>query len=164
MVSLSLMTTLPSRLTEMLSELDGLDRMERAQYLVELSDDFEAVPDRIATRPYPENRRVPKCESEAFVWAEDQPDGTLKFYYAVENPLGISARAMSVIMDETMSGAPLEEVARVPGDIVHQIFGRRLSMGKGEGLAAMVELTAYEAARRVRARTHGNAAGTAGRA
>lgn len=154
------MTILPTRLTEMLSELEGLDRMERAQYLVELSDDFQTVPDHIATRPYPENRRVPKCESEAFVWAEDQSDGTLKFYYAVENPLGISARAMSVIMDETMSGAPLEQVASVPGDIVHQIFGRRLSMGKGEGLAAMVELTAFEAAKRMRARTSEGTAGT----
>ena len=144
------MTPLPSRLSEMLSELDGLDRMERAQYLLELSDDFQEVPERIATRPFPENRRVPKCESEAFVWAEDQDDGTLKFHYAVENPLGISAKAMSVIMDETMSGAPLEQVAAVPGDVVHRIFGRQLSMGKGEGLAAMVELTAYEAAKRSR--------------
>lgn len=136
----------------MLSELDGLDRMERAQYLLELSDEFSEVPASIASRPFPEDRRVPKCESEAFVWAEDQPDGTLKFHYAVENPLGISAKAMSVIMDETLSGAPLKQVASVPGDIVHRIFGRQLSMGKGEGLSAMVDLTAHEARKRLRAR------------
>ena len=144
----------PPKLSDMLAELDGLDRMERAQYLLELSDDFKEVPADIATRPFPENRRVPKCESEAFVWAQDQDDGTLKFHYAVENPLGISARAMSVIMDETMSGAPLDQVASVPGDIVHRIFGRRLSMGKGEGLAAMVELTAHEARQRLKASSH----------
>ena len=146
------MDNIPSPLSEMLEELDSLDRVERAQYLLELSDEFSEVPEAIATRPFPENRRVPKCESEAFVWAQEQDDGTLKYYYAVETPLGISARAMGAILDETMSGQPLDEVANVPPDIVHTIFGRQLSMGKGEGLAAMVELTTFEARRRLRQR------------
>lgn len=144
------MSDIPEGLTKILEELDTLDRMERAQYLLDLSDQFEEVPEHIAVRPFPEDRRVPKCESEAFVWAEDLEDGTLKFHYAVENALGISARAMSVIMDETLSGATLEQVARVDSDVVHRIFGRQLSMGKGEGLASMVELTVYEARKRLR--------------
>ena len=146
------MDNIPSPLTEMLEELDALDRVERSQYLLELSDEFSEVPESIATRPFPENRRVPKCESEAFVWAQDQDDGTLKFHYAVENPLGISARAMGVILDETLSGQPVDQVASVPPDIVHRIFGRQLSMGKGEGLAAMVEYSTYEARRRLQTR------------
>ncbi len=143
------MDNIPSPLANMLGELDSLDRVERAQYLIELSDDFSEVPEAIATRPFPEDRRVPKCESEAFVWAQEQDDGTLKFHYAVENPLGISARAMGAILDETMSGQPLDQVANVPPDIVHRIFGRQLSMGKGEGLAAMVEYSTFEARRRL---------------
>ena len=146
------MDNIPSPLAEMLEELDALDRVERSQYLLELSDEFSEVPESIATRPFPENRRVPKCESEAFVWALDQDDGTLKFHYAVENPLGISARAMGVILDETLSGQPVDQVASVPPDIVHRIFGRQLSMGKGEGLAAMVEYSTYEARRRLKTR------------
>ncbi len=146
------MDNVPDPLTQMLEELDSLDRVERAQYLIELSDEFSEVPESVATRPFPENRRVPKCESEAFVWAQDQNDGTLKFHYAVENPLGISARAMGAILDETMSGQPLDLVANVPPDIVHRIFGRQLSMGKGEGLAAMVELTTFEARQRLKSR------------
>ena len=146
------MDNIPSPLAEMLEELDALDRVERSQYLLELSDEFSEVPESIATRPFPENRRVPKCESEAFVWAQDQDDGTLKFHYAVENPLGISARAMGVILDETLSGQPVDQVASVPPDIVHRIFGRQLSMGKGEGLAAMVEYSTYEARRRLQTR------------
>ena len=146
------MENVPQPLIRILEELDSLDRVERARYLLEMSDDFEEVPEEIATRPFPENRRVPKCESEAFIWAQDRDDGTLKFHYAVENPLGISARAMSVILDETMSGQPLDQVASVPSDIVHRIFGRQLSMGKGEGLAAMVELTSFEARQKLRGR------------
>ncbi len=147
------MDNIPSPLAQMLEELDSLDRVERAQYLIELSDDFQEVPESVATRPFPENRRVPKCESEAFVWAQAQEDGTLKFHYAVENPLGISARAMGAILDETLSGQPLDQVSNVPPDIVHRIFGRQLSMGKGEGLAAMVELTTFEARQRAKLRS-----------
>ena len=146
------MDNVPEPLSKMLGELDSLDRVERAYYLLELSDEFAEVPGEIATRPFPEDRRVPKCESEAFVWAQEQDDGTLKFHYAVENPLGISARAIGVILDETMSGQPLDQVANVSPDIVHRIFGRQLSMGKGEGLAAMVEYSTYEARRRLQGR------------
>ncbi len=146
------MDNVPEPLSKMLGELDSLDRVERAYYLLELSDEFAEVPGEIATRPFPEDRRVPKCESEAFVWAQEQDDGTLKFHYAVENPLGISARAIGVILDETMSGQPLDQVANVSPDIVHRIFGRQLSMGKGEGLAAMVEYSTYEARRRLQRR------------
>ena len=146
------MDNVPEPLSKMLGELDSLDRVERAHYLLELSDEFAEVPGEIATRPFPEDRRVPKCESEAFVWAQEQADGTLKFHYAVENPLGISARAIGVILDETMSGQPLDQVANVSPDIVHRIFGRQLSMGKGEGLAAMVEYSTFEARRRLQRR------------
>ena len=146
------MDNVPEPLSKMLGELDSLDRVERAHYLLELSDEFAEVPGEIATRPFAEDRRVPKCESEAFVWAQEQDDGTLKFHYAVENPLGISARAIGVILDETMSGQPLDQVANVSPDIVHRIFGRQLSMGKGEGLAAMVEYSTFEARRRLQRR------------
>ena len=53
---------------------------------------------------------------------------------------GISAKALGVILKETLSGAPLAEVAEVPGDIVYRIFGRELSMGKSMGLMAMVSM------------------------
>ena len=46
------MDNIPSPLSEMLEELDSLDRVERAQYLLELSDDFQEVPETIATRPF----------------------------------------------------------------------------------------------------------------
>ena len=41
----------------------------------EYADRFEEVPGHIASRPFPEDHHVQKCESEAYVWAEDQPDG-----------------------------------------------------------------------------------------
>ncbi len=128
------------------------DREERSAYLIELADQFQPVPARIAAPPYSDDHRVPFCESEAYVWAEDRPDGTLKFHFAVENPQGLSAMAMAAILDQTLSGQPLDQVAQVPDDIVLAIFGRNISMGKGQGLMGIVAMVREAARRRQRER------------
>lgn len=129
------------KLEEMLEIFSGIsERGERAELLIELADQFKPVPERIASRPYPESHRVQRCESEAYVWVEPQPDGTLKYHFAVENPQGISAKAMAVILDEGLSGSPPEAAEDVPTDICFTFFGKELSMGKGQGLMGMVTL------------------------
>lgn len=131
----------PQKLKDVLDDFAfATTRSERAELLITLADRFQEVPERIATPPYAEEHRVPYCESEAYVWAEEQPNGTLKFYFAVENPQGLSAMAMAVILDETLSGAPPKQVAQVSSDIVLQIFGNDISMGKGQGLMGMVSM------------------------
>lgn len=145
------MTEIPEKLADVLDALALIgDRQERIELLIDMADRFEAVAERIARRPFPESSRTPNCESEAFVFTEERPDGTLKFHFAVENPQGISAMAMAVILDETLSGAPVELVARVPADIIFQIFGNELSMGKSMGLTGMVQMVAGAARRRLR--------------
>ena len=66
------------------------------------------------------------------------PDDTLKLYFAVENPSGVSARALAAILDRTLSGLPPAEVAKVTPEIVERIFRQNISMGKGLGLMSMV--------------------------
>lgn len=145
-----LMPDYPAKLTDVLADFDFVTtRSERAEMLIDYADRFEPVPDHIATAPYPEEHRVPFCESEAFVWTEEQPDGTLKFYFAVENPQGLSAMALATILDQTLSGAPVAQVAEVSSDIVLKIFGRDISMGKGQGLMGMVSMVQTEARKRL---------------
>jgi cysteine desulfuration protein SufE len=140
----------PEKLTQTLDLLASIaDRGERIQLLIDLAGRFEEVPPRLARRPYPETAQVPACESEAYIFPEPRPDGTLDFHFAVENPQGISAKAMAVILDDTLSGAPLEQVAEVPSDIVYDVFGRELSMGKSMGLMGMVGMVANLAKKRV---------------
>ncbi len=129
----------PEKLKDILADFAFVSsRAERAELLIDWADRFQPVPDHIATPPYPEEHRVPYCESEAFVWSEPQPDGTLKFYFAVENPQGLSAMALAAILDEALSGAPPEQVAAVEPDLVLKLFGSDISMGKGQGLMGMV--------------------------
>jgi cysteine desulfuration protein SufE len=141
--------TLPAPLADLVADFEFVDRAMRAEMLIEYADTFEEVPAAVASRPFPERNRAPRCESEAYVFAIDNPDGTLKLWFAVENPQGLSAKAWAVILDNTLSGQPLELVARVPQDVIFRIFGRDLSMGKGQGLVGMLEVVQHEARRRL---------------
>lgn len=133
------MASYPEKLEMILEDFEDItDRNERAEMLIHYGDQFHEVPPEIAERPFPEENRIEACESQAYVWAKPQPDGTLKFYFAVENPQGLSAKALSYILDETLSGAPPQQVAEVSPDVVYQLFGNDLSMGKGAGLTGIV--------------------------
>jgi cysteine desulfuration protein SufE len=134
------MKQLPERFERLLESLENLDRTDRVQVLVDVAKKFRRVPPTIAQRPYPVERRVPGCESEAYVWAIPGNAGTLDYYFAVENPQGISAMALAAILGDSLSGTPPEEIAIIPADVVYRIFGRELSMGKSLGLMGMVNM------------------------
>jgi cysteine desulfuration protein SufE len=143
----------PAKLTDTLETLEMVpDRSERIQLLIDIAGRFEEVPPRLARRPFAKEHQVPACESEAYVFTEPRPDGTLDFHFAVENPQGISAKAMAVILGDALSGTPPEQVAEVPQDIVYQVFGRELSMGKSMGLMSMVGMVAALAKKQAEAK------------
>jgi cysteine desulfuration protein SufE len=134
------MPDLPEKLSEIISMLSQFeDPVERSQILIGFADKFREVPAEIASRPYPEQNKIPACESDAYVWCIGQNDGSLKFYFAVENPSGVSAKALAVILDRALSGLMPEEIIKIDPDIVHSIFRQNISMGKGIGLMSMVE-------------------------
>ena len=126
-------------------------RDERIDFLIAISDEFQAVPADIAPKPYDEAYRVVGCESEAFVWAIDRADDTLDFYFDVLNPQGLSAMAMCAILDQSCSGAPLEQVAAIDGEVVFAFFGKDISMGKGRGLTEIINAIVYAAKQRLKA-------------
>jgi cysteine desulfuration protein SufE len=128
------------RLNTLLEMFDEFpDPMDRTNMLLSYADQFREVPPEVAKRPFPENHHVPQCESDAYIWALKSPDGTLKLHFAVENPSGVSAKALAAILDRTLSGLPAQEVATVDCGIVERIFRKNISMGKGMGLMAMVD-------------------------
>ena len=147
------MSNYPDKLQNIIDDFSTItDRNERAEYLIEIADRFPQVkvPATIASQPYDESHRVPACESDAFVWAIDNPDGTLKYYFDVLNPQGLSAKAISTVLDETCSGQPLEKAAALRTDVVFDLFGKEISMGKGQGLMGIINMVQYEAKRRLK--------------
>jgi cysteine desulfuration protein SufE len=115
------------------------DPADRSGLLLSYSDQFKEVPPEVAQRPFPKSHQIPQCESDAYAWAVKQPDGTLKLHFAVENPSGVSARALAAILDRTLSGLPPADIAAIDSGIVERIFRQNISMGKGMGLMSMVE-------------------------
>ena len=130
----------PEKLQSVLETFDMFpDVADRTSMLLSYADQFKEVPPEVANRPFPQAHQVPQCESDAYAWAARQPDGTLKLYFAVENPSGVSAKALAAILDRTLSGLPPAEIERVDAGIVERIFRQNISMGKGMGLMSMVE-------------------------
>ena len=144
------MADFPPKLQEYLEDFAFISsREERVDFLIAIADEFQPVPSAIATEPYEEANRVIGCESEAFVWALERSDGTLDFHFDVLNPQGLSAKAMSAILDQSCSGASLEQVASIDSEVVFTFFGRDISMGKGRGLTEIIRAVVYQAKQRL---------------
>jgi cysteine desulfuration protein SufE len=129
----------PEKLQALLDAFAGVtDTHERTQLLLDYAKRFKEVPPEVATRPFAREHLVPHCESEAYVWAVPNSDGTLALHFAVENPSGISAKALGAMLQRTLSGLPAADIARVDPEIVERLFRQNISMGKGLGLMSMV--------------------------
>jgi cysteine desulfuration protein SufE len=134
------MSSYPSKLDDLLDLFSMYSDKERIDLLVDFAEKFKEVPPEIAKKPFPEENKVPFCESGAYVWKIKQPDNTIKLFFAVENPQGVSAKALSSILEQTISGREEEVIKNIPDDLVYKIFGQSLSMGKNMGLAGIVQM------------------------
>jgi sulfur transfer protein SufE len=137
------MAHLPESLQAVLDDLEMVGEAGRPLYLIDYSDRFQAVPPEIAQQPYPESNHVQECESDAYVFPVPRPDGTLDFYFDVLNPQGVSARAFSKIIKEAVDGQPAAVIEAIPSEIVTQLFGKGISMGKGLGLQGILNMVKY---------------------
>lgn len=133
---------MPDKLQQLVDTFQMFDPADRTSMLLSYADQFKDVPASIARRPFPKSHQIPQCESDAYAWAQKMPDGTLQLYFAVENPSGVSAKALATILDKTLSGLPAAEIATITPDIVEKIFRQNISMGKGMGLMSMVQAVA----------------------
>ena len=131
----------PEKFEALLKEFDAVsDREMRSDLLIEFAQRFKPVAPNVAERPFPEANRAPACESEAYAWITRRRDGKVQLHFAVENPQGLTAKALAVILDESLSGLDPQELSTLDPASVYRIFGSELSMGKGQGLIGMINL------------------------
>ena len=129
------------------------DPTVRADLLIDFATRFTAPEPEIAVRPYLKEQQVPGCESEVYIFPKGLPDGSIDFQFAVENPQGVSAKGLAVILRESLRHVPLETVVGLESEMVYIIFGQSLSMGKGRGLMGMVNMVKSIAREHLRQRT-----------
>lgn len=133
----------PPKIQQLLEDLAFFtDRQERVQALIDLSQSYRAYD---APRPLPEDHRVPGCESEVFAWTFAD-DGKLRLEFVVDNPQGISAMALAVILKQGLDGQPVSALGQLDDGLVFEVFGRELSMGKSGGLTNMIRMVKAQAA------------------
>jgi cysteine desulfuration protein SufE len=134
------MAGMPEKLQAILDTFDMFpDPSDRTNLLLGYADQFKDVPPEIARRPFDKSHQVPQCESDAYVWAIKKPDGTLDLHFAVENPSGVSAKALATILKKSLSGLTPADITAIDPSIVERIFRQNISMGKGMGLMSMIE-------------------------
>jgi len=140
------MKALPVKLKDFMNSLASIeDRQDRMNILIDYAEKFREVPEEIAKRPFPRERAVPFCESEAYVFSRVNENNTINFYYAVENPQGISAKALCAIFEDTLENESTETILSIPVDIILEIFGHELSMGKNMGLTGILQMMQRDA-------------------
>ncbi len=140
------MNTYPQKLQDFIDTISLLpDENERINLLIDYADKFKEAPPEVARKPYPDKNKVPFCESGAYVWTIKKDDNRLKFYFAVENPQGISAKALAAILDKTLSGEKPEDVINISEDVVNKIFGQSLSLRKNIGLTGIIQMIKRDA-------------------
>jgi cysteine desulfuration protein SufE len=129
---------IPLKIATIVDAIKGIsDRQERIEALISLAGKFREVPSEIASRPYPESNKVPSCESQAYVFVVKLDGGGYDVHFAVENPQGVSAKALAALLKQA-SGSSSEEILAIDEEIVYDIFGKELSMGKSAGLTEMI--------------------------
>ena len=119
------------------------DRSERTEMLIYWSDKYQRADESVTgSKPYSDSNKVPACESEAYIWSNARSDGSLDFHYVVENPQGLSAKALSAILSTTVSGSRLEEIQNLESDIIiRALFGAKMGMVRTQGLRGIVKMT-----------------------
>ncbi|MBL8061206.1 MAG: SufE family protein [Chthonomonas sp.] len=131
------MTGLPPRLQDVVDTLALFDdRSEKIQAIISIAESYSAPSH---PKPYPVESRVPGCESEVYVWGRHF-EGGWSFEFAVDNPQGLSAMAFAKILQDGLNGLTSDEIRQVPDDLVYEVFGRELSMGKSMGLINMLQM------------------------
>ena len=131
----------PTKLQEYLDTLAMFpDRQDRIETLIGFADEYKH-PTREAF-PRDENSKVPGCESEVYVRMTKTED-RYNFGYAVDNPQGISAMAMAAILSAGLENCTAQEINAIDDQIVFEIFGKELSMGKNLGLTNMLRVSKH---------------------
>jgi cysteine desulfuration protein SufE len=140
------MSEYPDKLQSIIDELTLIEEpQDRMEFLIDYADKFEEVPEDIAKRPFPAETKVPFCESEAYVFAVQNDNGTIKYYYAVDNPNGVSAKALARIFSITLNNLKPEDIEKISLDVIYKIFGQSLSMGKNMGLTGILQMMKRDA-------------------
>ncbi|MEO8227517.1 MAG: SufE family protein [Gemmatimonadota bacterium] len=113
------------------------DRNTRLETLLDYSRKLPPLPERFEVAKAAGHNRVHECQTPVFLWTE-VTDGIVHLYADVprESP---TVRGFISLLIRTLDGQPVEEVARVPNDLLDQLgLAETLGMTRTQGLSAIL--------------------------
>ena len=139
------MIELPEKLQTIIDDFAALERQEKLEYLMELSEQLPPLPDWLLARR-DEMDVVHECMTTVFVHATKDGDGRLTFYLDVP-PESPTVRGYATILQEGLAGVTLPELLAVPTEFylgmgLQQVLSGQRLTGIGAILAHMKRVAA----------------------
>jgi len=107
-----------AQLEAIVSELSQADRQERIELLIDFAKSLPPLPDRLEHQKDAAHR-VEECQSPVFLFVELEGDRVAIHADApIEAP---TVRGFVAILVEGLSGATVEEILQVRGDLIERI-------------------------------------------
>ncbi len=125
------------RLAEVVDQFQMLDPDFRLQMLLEYAEKLPDLPEELHEARDAGLNRVEECQSPVYLWV-NQKDGSVELHADVpkESP---TVRGFVSVLVNTLDGAPLEDVADLPLDLLNQMgIAPLIGMTRTRGLSAIV--------------------------
>jgi cysteine desulfuration protein SufE len=137
---------MPAALETIVAEMSEADRQERVEILIDLAKSLPPLPDRLACFKDAAHR-VEECQSPVFLIVELDPAQRVAIYAdaPIEAP---TVRGFVALLVEGLSGATVEEILQVPGDLIDRIgLPEILGMLRVRGLGGILRRLKAEVTR-----------------
>jgi cysteine desulfuration protein SufE len=108
------MPNLPPKLQEIVDDFASMTREEKLETLIAYAETFPPLPEWLKERR-DQMEPVPECMTPVFLFAEQQPDGSVYFHLDIP-PQSPTVRGLASILANGLNGSTLEEIISVPGD------------------------------------------------
>jgi cysteine desulfuration protein SufE len=133
-------------LDSIVAELSEADRQERIELLIDLAKGLPPLPDRLSAYKDAAHR-VEECQSPVFLIVEIMDGGRVAIFAdaPIEAP---TVRGFVSLLVEGLNGATVEEVLRVPNDLIDRIgLPEILGMLRVKGLHGVLRRLKVEVTR-----------------
>src|SRR5271165_5171621 len=145
-------------LESIVAELSEADRQERIELLIDFAKNLPPLPERLAAHK-DASHRVEECQSPVYLFVElDRGRVALHADAPIEAP---TVRGFVSLLMEGLNGATVEEVLRVPNDLIDRLgLPEILGMLRVRGLNGLLHRIKAEVARAAVASASGDGGAT----
>ena len=131
------MSSVPSKLQEIIDDFQALSEAERLELLLEFSESLPDLPERLAQHPEL-LVQVVECQSPLFLTVEREGEHDVALYFSAP-PEAPTTRGFASVLHEGLGGLTDEEILAVPDDMPHQLgLERAITPLRLRGMTAML--------------------------